>query len=234
MAVSRGASRGCLAHRLPSRVDAREQAGARRLHVALDARHLTGEEQVVPRTCLPCGLEHRGPVDVRVAVHHPEPHELGGRQSRDHPQHARLLAPLQLRLESHEAEVVAGQRVLAQLHDGEWGCGRCAGPAGRPASSARSAACRARGAPSPRWAGSPRRTAPCRSRGWSPTPPSRARRRRRGTPPPTSGNSGSRPRRRPRRRRGRRLGDARPVAAGLCPAVSSSSRVGQSDATPVC
>ena len=61
---------------------------------------------------------HRRAVDVRVAVHHPEPHELGLLEARNHPQHARLFAPLQLRLKAHQAEVIAGERVLTQLHDG--------------------------------------------------------------------------------------------------------------------
>ena len=50
-------------------------------------------------------------------MHHPEAHELGVLEAGDHPQHARLLAPLQLRLEPDQAEVIAGQVVLAQLHD---------------------------------------------------------------------------------------------------------------------
>jgi hypothetical protein len=51
-------------------------------------------------------------------VNHPEPDELGVLQARDQPQHARLFAPLHLRLEADQAVVVAGEIVLAQLHDG--------------------------------------------------------------------------------------------------------------------
>ncbi len=46
---------------------------------------------------------------------HPEPHELGVLEPGNQPQHARLLAPLHLRLEADEAEVVAGQVVLPEL-----------------------------------------------------------------------------------------------------------------------
>ena len=48
---------------------------------------------------------------------HAEPHELGVLEPGNQPQHARLLAPLHLRLEPDEAEVVAGEVVLPQLHD---------------------------------------------------------------------------------------------------------------------
>ena len=49
---------------------------------------------------------------------HAEPHELGLLEPGNHAQHARLLSPLQLRLKAHEAVVIAGQIVLAQLHGG--------------------------------------------------------------------------------------------------------------------
>ena len=48
---------------------------------------------------------------------HAEPHELRALEARNHPQHARLLAPLELRLKPDEAEVIAREVVLAQLHD---------------------------------------------------------------------------------------------------------------------
>ena len=97
----------------------------------------------------------RRPVDVGVAVHHAEADELRLLEARNQPQHARLLAPLQLRLKADEAEVIAGEVVLPQLHDGVRRRARCADRPGRPASSDRSAACRGRDAPSPRSAGSP-------------------------------------------------------------------------------
>ncbi len=50
-------------------------------------------------------------------MHHAEAHELGLLEARNHPQHAGLLAPLDLRLESDEAEVIGGQIVLPKLHD---------------------------------------------------------------------------------------------------------------------
>ena len=49
---------------------------------------------------------------------HAVAHELGLLQTGNHAQHACLLTPLQLRLEPHEAPVVARQVVLPQLHHG--------------------------------------------------------------------------------------------------------------------
>src|SRR5438552_3613158 len=49
-------------------------------------------------------------------MHHPEAHEFSVLQPGDQSQDARLLAPLDLRLEADEAEVIAGQIVLAQLY----------------------------------------------------------------------------------------------------------------------
>ena len=49
---------------------------------------------------------------------HPEAHELGRFEARDHPEHARLFAPLQLRLKPDEAVVIGGEVVLPQLDDG--------------------------------------------------------------------------------------------------------------------
>ncbi len=51
-------------------------------------------------------------------MHHPEADELGVLESRDQRQDACLLAPFQLRLETHQAEVIAGDVVLTQLHHG--------------------------------------------------------------------------------------------------------------------
>ena len=48
---------------------------------------------------------------------HAEAHELGLLEPGNQLQHARLLAPLHLRLESHQAEVIAGEVVLPELHD---------------------------------------------------------------------------------------------------------------------
>ena len=62
------------------------------------------------------GLEKHGrPVDEGVAVHHPESHKLRVAETGNHTEDARLLAPLQLRLEPHETEMVASQRVLSEL-----------------------------------------------------------------------------------------------------------------------
>src|SRR5437016_9607140 len=51
-------------------------------------------------------------------MHHPETHELGVLEAGNQPQHARLIAPLDLRLEADEAEMIAGEIVLTQLHAG--------------------------------------------------------------------------------------------------------------------
>ena len=61
-------------------------------------------------------------------MHHAEAHELGVLEARDHPQHARLIAPLDLRLEPDQAVVIAGERVLPQLHHRVRQAGRCADP----------------------------------------------------------------------------------------------------------
>ena len=118
MAVVRGGDAGGLAERERGGVAARDQARGRRLHVALDAAHLAREEEVGARARLPRVAQHRRAVDVGVAMHHAEAHELGVLEPRDQPQHARLVAPLDLRLEADEAPVVARERVLTQLHDG--------------------------------------------------------------------------------------------------------------------
>ena len=49
---------------------------------------------------------------------HAEPDEFGLLEPGNQPQHARLLAPFQLRLEADQAEVIAGEVVLPELHDG--------------------------------------------------------------------------------------------------------------------
>ena len=51
-------------------------------------------------------------------MHHAEAHELCLLEARNQPQHARLSAPFDLRLEADEAEVIAGEIVLPQLHGG--------------------------------------------------------------------------------------------------------------------
>ena len=51
-------------------------------------------------------------------MHHAEPDELGVLQPGNHRQHACLLTPLQLRLKADQAEMVAGNVVLPQLHGG--------------------------------------------------------------------------------------------------------------------
>ncbi len=108
--------------RLPFRqrrcVQSREQPGRGRLDVAFNARHLAREEHVRPAAHLPCLGEHGRSVHVRIAMDHSEPHELGLFESGHEPQDARLLAPLELRLEADQAVVIAREVVLAQLHGG--------------------------------------------------------------------------------------------------------------------
>ena len=60
----------------------------------------------------------RRSVDVRVAVEHPEAHELGALEARQHPEDALLLADPELRLEADEVEVLPREIVLAELHGG--------------------------------------------------------------------------------------------------------------------
>ena len=76
------------ARRPPTRRSPRRRTSARR-------RNSVGCAPDLPRLG-----EHGRPVDVGVAVHHPEPHELGLLESRNQPQHARLLAPFELRLKA--------------------------------------------------------------------------------------------------------------------------------------
>ncbi len=158
-------------------VAARQQPRGRRLDVALDAAHLPGEEQIRARARLPRLLQHGRAVDVGVAMHHPEAHELGLFETGDHPQHASPARPTSTASGTRRGssgrrpgcpDAAARRRTPAGL---------CADRPGRPASSGQSAACRARDAPSPRWAGTPRRTSPCRSRAPSPIRRQRARRR---------------------------------------------------------
>ena len=51
-------------------------------------------------------------------MHHPEPDELRLLQTGNQPQHASLLAPLDLGLKPDEAEMIAGEVVLPELDDG--------------------------------------------------------------------------------------------------------------------
>ena len=53
-----------------------DESRGRRFDVAFDAGNLSGEEQVVARPRLPRLAQHCRPVDVRVAMDHPEAHEL--------------------------------------------------------------------------------------------------------------------------------------------------------------
>src|SRR6266849_8373599 len=49
---------------------------------------------------------------------HAEADELSTFEPRNQSQHARLIAPFDLRLKADEAEMIAGEVVLAQLHGG--------------------------------------------------------------------------------------------------------------------
>ncbi len=118
MAVVRGGTRRTSAARERCGIASGNQARRGRLDIALDAGDLAGEKQRRVAARLPRLVQHGRPVDVGVAVDHAEAHELGLLEPRDHPQHSRLLAPLQLRLESDEAVVIAGEVVLPQLHRG--------------------------------------------------------------------------------------------------------------------
>src|SRR6185503_19138457 len=67
---------------------------------------------------LPGVAENHWPVHVSIAMHHAEPDELGLFESRNQPQHARLLAPFDLGLKADEAEMIACEVVLPELHGG--------------------------------------------------------------------------------------------------------------------
>ena len=152
---------------------------------------------------LPRLRQDRRAVDVRIPVDQAEAHEFRLLQPGNEAQHARLLAPFELRLEPDEAVVIARQVVLAQLN------GRVRRPARPRIGEAdrlhrpESQRVLARGAPSLRSAGSPRRTSPCRSREPSRTRRGRARRRSARTPRASADNSNSRLPHRRRRRRAR-------------------------------
>ena len=88
------------------------------LHIPFHSGNLPRKQHGRVPPALPRGTQGSGPVDVGVPVDHPEPHELRLRQPGDQPEHARLLAPFELRLKSDQTEMVAGERVLSQLHDG--------------------------------------------------------------------------------------------------------------------
>jgi hypothetical protein len=106
-------------------VSTRNQPGCRGLDVALDARHLPGKQQISAMARLPGRQQHLRPADVGIAMHHAEADEFGVLETRDHLQHARLVAPFDLRLEADQAVVIAGERVLPQL---DHGVGQAAGP----------------------------------------------------------------------------------------------------------
>ena len=160
-----------LAARTEGGGDSGEETRGGRLDVALDSRHLPGEEEPLASAASRRWARGRaGRVHVGVAVDHPVADELGALEAGDHPEDALLLAPLELGLEAHDRPVAGGEVVLPQLHDGVRAAARCAGPGrGRPASSVRSEACPRPATRSPRRAGSPRRRAPSRSRGRSRT-----------------------------------------------------------------
>ena len=82
-------------------------------------RHRTSARQEERRAPSPALLrQHRRTVYVGVAVHHAVAHELGLFEPGNHAKHARLFAPLQLRLKPDEAEAFSRQIVLAKLHGG--------------------------------------------------------------------------------------------------------------------
>src|SRR5688572_13635724 len=88
------------------RISTGDQSRRGRLDVSLDARDLSGKQQVRSLPHLPRLSQHAGAVDIRVAMHYPEADELGLLESGNQLQHSRLLTPLQLRLKAHETEMV--------------------------------------------------------------------------------------------------------------------------------
>ena len=162
----------CIARPMHERggVPARHQTRRRRLDVPSTPEICPAKNRSSRSLHLP-GLAQDGrAVDVGVAMNHAETHELGVLEPGNQLEYARLLAPFHLRLKPDQAEMIAGQRVLPQLDDR---VGLAAGARirqARRASSARTAACPRRARPSPRSAGTPRRTSHRRTRA---APPSR-------------------------------------------------------------
>src|SRR5207302_3228980 len=101
-------------------VAAGNQSRGGRFDVAFDAGNLTGEKERGIEARLPGFDEHGRTVDVRVAVHHAEAHELRLLQAGNEPQHTPLLAPFQLRLEADEAVMVSRKIILPELDGRVW------------------------------------------------------------------------------------------------------------------
>src|SRR5207248_716470 len=82
--------------------------------------HLSCEEEGRPRANLPGVGQHGRAVHVRIAMHHAEADELSLLEPGNQTEDTCLIAPFDLRLESDEAEMVAREVVLTQLHGGVW------------------------------------------------------------------------------------------------------------------
>ena len=152
--MARGAATGSPPRGQRGGGDSGKLSGGNRFDVALDPGDLPREQHARMPLHLQRGKQQGGRVDVGVAMNLPVAQEARIFQAGDQPQHARLLAEAEMVLEADQIVGVGAQILLPELHHRVGHLGRCADRAIRPASSARSAACRGRAARSPRWAGS--------------------------------------------------------------------------------
>ncbi len=105
---------GC--HR--SRVHSCHQAGGDSFHVTFHAGNLPGEKNALGGAQLESGGYERRRIDISVAVDLSEAQELGRFETRNHPQHARLVAKFHVVLEADQVEAPRAQILLPQLHHG--------------------------------------------------------------------------------------------------------------------
>ena len=136
-------------------IHAGQQAAHRRANVPLSAGDLPGEKEAVPIMPLQRRPQQHRAVDVSVAMHLPEAHELGTLQSWDHTQDPLLITPLEIGLEADKVVERAGGVILANLHRSEWSPPRARVRASPSASAAHMPAHPARAPPAPRWEDTP-------------------------------------------------------------------------------
>ena len=94
------------------------QPRCRRLHIALDARHLPRKEKPVICLKLEGWTQMTRCVHECIPVHHAVAQKLRAREPRNHPEHALLLRPLEPCLEADDVVDRPLRIVLPQLDDG--------------------------------------------------------------------------------------------------------------------
>src|SRR5262245_60145998 len=102
---------------LRRRQSPRQEPDRRRLDVALAAGDLPGEAQPRHGPEPQRRVEELRRIEERVAMQPAKPRELGLNEARDRAEYARLLAMLELGLETDHVEQGAEPVVLAKLHD---------------------------------------------------------------------------------------------------------------------